>query len=87
MPGSVTAGYFANDVARQQTTATQRQTWDLDSALRFRTWTVEDKTSGTWTQLGSRTNHYDCDSDSPRWIVEDNATGAVTRNVVGPAVL
>ncbi|MET7737964.1 DNRLRE domain-containing protein [Streptomyces sp. NPDC005402] len=81
LPGSITVGYFANDIARQLTTGTQRQTWNIDSALRFRTWTVEDKTSGTWTQVGSKTNHYDCDSDSPRWIVEDNATGAVTRNV------
>ncbi|WP_372445192.1 DNRLRE domain-containing protein [Streptomyces verrucosisporus] len=80
-PGGVTTGYFANDIARQQTTATQRQTWTLDAALRFRSWTVESKTGTTWTQIGSKTNHYNCDADSPRWIVEDNTTGAVTRNV------
>ncbi|MEV5517739.1 RHS repeat-associated core domain-containing protein [Streptomyces flaveolus] len=31
----------------------------------------------------SKLNHYSSDADSPRWIVEDTATGEVTRNVNG----
>ncbi|MBD0736451.1 DNRLRE domain-containing protein [Streptomyces sp. CBMA29] len=81
LPGSVSVGYFANDIARQETTATQRQTWNLDSGMRFRNWTAEQKSGSAWVALGTKTNHYDCDADSPRWIVEDAATGAVTRNV------
>ncbi|WP_407702211.1 DNRLRE domain-containing protein [Streptomyces specialis] len=83
LPGGITVGYYTNDTARQQTTSTQRQTWELDAALRYRSWTLETNSSGTWTPAGSMVNHYDCDSDSPRWIVEDPTTGAMTRNVVG----
>ncbi|MGV9888492.1 DNRLRE domain-containing protein [Streptomyces sp. NPDC003395] len=82
LPGS-TIGYYANDLVQQQTAGTQRQTWTLDSALRRRGFTTESNASGSWTQTSSKLNHYDSDSDSPRWIVEDTATGALTRNVHG----
>ncbi|MEU8522214.1 DNRLRE domain-containing protein [Streptomyces sp. NPDC048577] len=82
IPGS-TLSYYANDLVRQQTTGTQRQTWALDAALRIRSWTVASNTSGTWTTTQSKVNHYNTDMDSPRWTVEDTATGAVTRNVNG----
>ncbi|MFD3499115.1 RHS repeat-associated core domain-containing protein [Streptomyces sp. NPDC058678] len=82
-PGT-TLAYHVNDLVRQQTAGTERQTWTLDSALRFRSWTTESNSSGTWTQTGSRLNHYDSDGDSPRWIVENTSSGAVTRNVLGP---
>ncbi|MFI5757046.1 RHS repeat-associated core domain-containing protein [Streptomyces sp. NPDC051569] len=85
LPGSVTAGYYANDMARQETTSTRRQTWAMDAALRLRSWTVEANTSGTWANVGTKTNHYDCDSDNPRWVVEDASTGAVTRNLTSLA--
>ncbi|MEU6271756.1 RHS repeat-associated core domain-containing protein [Streptomyces populi] len=81
LPGT-TLAYYANDLAQQQTAGTQRQTWTLDSNLRFRGWTTETNTSGTWTQTAAKTNHYD--SDSPRWITED-AAGNVTRNIDGPS--
>ncbi|MFE4415748.1 DNRLRE domain-containing protein [Streptomyces sp. NPDC056821] len=81
-PGT-TLAYYTNDLVRQQTAGTQRQTWTLDSALRFRGWTMESSSGGTWTQTASKLNHYGSDSDSPRWIVEDTATGALTRNVGG----
>ncbi|MFB7443082.1 DNRLRE domain-containing protein [Streptomyces mirabilis] len=80
LPGT-TLAYYANDLAQQQTAGTQRQTWALDSNLRFRSWTTETNNAGTWTQTGSKLNHYDSDGDNPRWIVEDTATGALTRNV------
>jgi RHS repeat-associated protein len=80
LPGG-TVGYYANDLAYQQTAGTRRQTWQLDAALRFRSWTVESNASGTWTQSASKLNHYDGEGDNPRWIVEDTATGALTRNV------
>ncbi|MDW8807645.1 sugar-binding protein [Streptomyces scabiei] len=82
-PGA-TLEYHVNDMVRRQTAGTERQTWSLDAALRFRSWTTESNSSGTWTQTGSRLNHYDSDGDSPRWIVESTSSGAVTRNVLGP---
>ncbi|MFE5772699.1 RHS repeat-associated core domain-containing protein [Streptomyces sp. NPDC056485] len=78
-PG-VTLEYYANDLVRRQTANGKRQTWDLDPALRFRSWTVETDDAGTWTQTQARRNHYGDDSDNPRWI-EENTTGAITRNV------
>ncbi|MFI5763161.1 RHS repeat-associated core domain-containing protein [Streptomyces sp. NPDC051563] len=81
-PGT-THAYYTNDLVRQQTAGSQRQTWTLDSQLRFRGWTVESNASGSWTQTQSKLNHYSSEVDSPRWIVENTATGAVTRNVDG----
>ncbi|MEF9904047.1 DNRLRE domain-containing protein [Streptomyces sp. P9-A2] len=80
-PGNGTMSYYANDLVRQQTANGKRQTWNLDAALRFRSWTAETGSGTTWTQTASRRNHYDGDGDSPRWIVEDTATGVLTRNV------
>ncbi|MGW0926633.1 DNRLRE domain-containing protein [Streptomyces sp. NPDC002755] len=83
LPGT-TLAYYNNNLAQQQTAGTQRQTWVLDSNLRFRGWTTETNTSGTWTQTAAKINHYDSDSDSPRWITEDT-NGNLTRNIDGPA--
>ncbi|MET7457978.1 RHS repeat-associated core domain-containing protein, partial [Streptomyces sp. NPDC005574] len=83
LPGT-TLAYYADDLVQQQTAGTQRQTWTLDSNLRFRGWTTETNTSGTWTTTATKTNHYDSDSDSPRWITEDTS-GSLTRNIDGPA--
>ncbi|MGW5093626.1 DNRLRE domain-containing protein [Streptomyces nodosus] len=82
LPGS-TLGYYANDLAYQQVSGGKRQTWQLDAALRFRSWKVETGSGSTWTQTASKLNHYDGDGDNPRWIMEDTATGALTRNVDG----
>ncbi|MEU6547010.1 DNRLRE domain-containing protein [Streptomyces sp. NPDC046859] len=81
VPGQGTVGYYANDLAYQQTANGKRQTWRLDAALRFRSWTVETGSGSTWTQNASKLNHYDSDGDNPRWIVEDTVTGAISRNV------
>ncbi|MYY09379.1 hypothetical protein GT204_10760 [Streptomyces sp. SID4919] len=62
-----------------------RRTWQRDPELRVRSWTTETGSGGTWTQTASKRNHYDSDSDSPRWVVEDTATGAITRNIVSAA--
>ncbi len=67
--------------AHRRTADGKRQTWTLDAVMRFRSWTVETGSGSTWTQTASKRNHYDGDGDSPRWIVEDTATGALTRNV------
>ncbi|WP_217131034.1 DNRLRE domain-containing protein [Streptomyces sp. AC558_RSS880] len=80
LPGS-TIEYYANDLARRQTVGSRRQTWQLDAALRFRSWTVETNNAGTWTQTSAKTNHYGSDSDNPSWTLEDAAQGTVTRNV------
>ncbi|MCK8676122.1 sugar-binding protein [Streptomyces lichenis] len=81
VPGNGTLGYYANDLAYQQTANGQRQTWQLDAAQRFRSWKTETGSGSTWTQTGSKLNHYDGDGDNPRWITEDTATGTLTRNV------
>ncbi|MFJ7769380.1 DNRLRE domain-containing protein [Streptomyces sp. NPDC097107] len=80
LPAS-TIGYYANDLAYQQTSGGKRQTWQLDANLRFRSWKVETGSGTTWTQTQSKLNHYDSDGDNPRWITEETATGALTRNV------
>ncbi|MEU9413496.1 DNRLRE domain-containing protein [Streptomyces sp. NPDC048281] len=77
-----TVGYYANDLVRQQTSGTSRQTWNLDAAGRLAAWTTETQGSdGTWTQTGSKTDHYGSDGDSPDWIQETAST--ITRNVQG----
>ncbi|MFI0929965.1 DNRLRE domain-containing protein [Streptomyces sp. NPDC021012] len=81
VPGDGTIGYYANDLAHQQTANGTRQTWQLDAALRFRSFRTETGSGSTWTRTGSKTNHYDGDGDAPRWIVEDTATGDLTRMV------
>ncbi|MEU6934927.1 DNRLRE domain-containing protein [Streptomyces sp. NPDC046374] len=80
LPGSQ-IGYYANDLVHQQTANGQRQTWQLDATHRLRSWTVEASTNGNWSQTGAKVNHYDSDSDNPRWITEDSAKGIITRNV------
>ncbi|MVO84023.1 DNRLRE domain-containing protein [Streptomyces sp. p1417] len=80
-PGNGTLGYYANDLVHRQSADGKRQTWNLDAALRFRSWTVEAGSGTTWTKEQSKVNHYDSDGDNPRWIVEDTASGALTRMV------
>ncbi|MFG3497989.1 DNRLRE domain-containing protein [Streptomyces sp. NPDC047928] len=80
LPGG-TVSYFVNDLVHQQTGDGKRQTWQLDANLRYRSWKVETGSGTSWTQTGSKLNHYSGDSDNPRWIVEDTATGALTRKV------
>ncbi|MFJ6723845.1 DNRLRE domain-containing protein [Streptomyces sp. NPDC091281] len=80
LPGS-TISYYTNDLSYQQTTGSNRQTWQLDAAHRFRSWKTETGSGSTWTQTASKLNHYDSDGDNPRWIIEDTGTGALTRNI------
>ncbi|MGW6396196.1 DNRLRE domain-containing protein [Streptomyces sp. NPDC055103] len=80
LPGSQ-IGFYTNDLVHQQTANNQRQTWQLDAGLRFRSWTVEENTDGTWTQTAAKVNHYDSDGDNPRWITENPSDGSITRNV------
>ncbi|MFI5755440.1 DNRLRE domain-containing protein [Streptomyces sp. NPDC051569] len=81
VPGNGTIGYYANDLVHQQTADGRRQTWQLDAGLRFRSWKTETGSGTTWTQTASKLNHYDSDGDNPRWIIEDTASGTLTRNV------
>ncbi|MFD9908302.1 DNRLRE domain-containing protein [Streptomyces sp. NPDC059063] len=80
-PGNGSLGYYANDLVHRQTEGGKRQTWQLDAALRFRSWTVESGSGSAWTKEQSKVNHYDSDGDNPRWTVEDTASGALTRMV------
>ncbi|MGW6457186.1 RHS repeat-associated core domain-containing protein, partial [Streptomyces sp. NPDC055078] len=84
-PGHGTLSYYANDLVHRQTVNNARQTWQRDAELRVRSWTVETGSGTTWTQTASKHNHYDSDTDTPRWVVEDTMTGAVTRNIVSAA--
>ncbi|MER6391624.1 DNRLRE domain-containing protein [Streptomyces sp. NPDC001523] len=80
LPGS-TVGYYVNDLAHQQTGNGQRTTWQLDANHRFRSFTTESGSGATWTQTGSKINHYDADNDNPRWVTENSPTETLTRNV------
>ncbi|MEU5522274.1 RHS repeat-associated core domain-containing protein [Streptomyces sp. NPDC047860] len=80
MPGSVSLGYYNNDMIRQETVGSKRQTWQLDGTQRIRSWIVETNSSGTWSTTETKVNHYDCGCDSPAWITE-NTQGTVTRYV------
>ncbi|MEU8445858.1 DNRLRE domain-containing protein [Streptomyces microflavus] len=84
VPGS-TVSYYVNDLAYQQTAGAKRQTWQLDAGLRFRSWTTEANTSGTWSQTAAKTNHYSGDNDNPSWITENAAGTELTRNIISPA--
>ncbi|MGW5651541.1 DNRLRE domain-containing protein [Streptomyces humi] len=76
-----TIGYYANDLVRQQTSGTSRQTWTLDAAGRLAAWTTESNSSGTWTQTAAKTNHYGADGDSPDWTQETSSS--ISRDVQG----
>ncbi|MFF3343277.1 DNRLRE domain-containing protein [Streptomyces flavidovirens] len=80
-PGTNAIEYYTNDLVRRQTTANKRQSWELDPKLRFRSWTVETQSAGTWSQSEAKKNHYGDDSDNPRWIEEDASASVITRYV------
>ncbi|MFF6906215.1 DNRLRE domain-containing protein [Streptomyces sp. NPDC012389] len=82
-PGNGPISYYTNDFAYQQAENGTRQTWQLDARLRYRSWKTETGSGSTWTQTASKVNHYGSDDDTPRWITEDTATGALTRYVNG----
>lgn len=71
--------YYTNDLVQQQTSGISRQTWTLDAAQRLTAWTTETNNAGTWSQTGSKVNHYGSDGDSPDWTRETTST--ITRNV------
>lgn len=79
--GAGTVDYYADDLAYRQTANGKRQTWRLDAATRFRSWKTETGSGTTWTRTGSKVNRYGDDSDTPRRLVEDTASGAVSRDV------
>ncbi|MEV0981796.1 RHS repeat-associated core domain-containing protein [Streptomyces sp. NPDC049915] len=81
LPGNGTIGYYTNDLVYQQIADGRRQTWELDPELRLRPWKTETGSGSTWTETGTKVNHYGGDDDGPHWIVENTATGEITRNV------
>ncbi|MFJ6199592.1 LamG-like jellyroll fold domain-containing protein [Micromonospora sp. NPDC092111] len=83
-PDGLANTYYVNDLVQGQQLDDARQTWTLDPMQRSRAFTAETQVDGTWTTSSTRTNHYGNDSDAPRWIVEDAASGSVARNVPGP---
>ncbi|HWH00397.1 MAG TPA: LamG-like jellyroll fold domain-containing protein [Pilimelia sp.] len=84
LPGGLVNSYYVNDLVHRQTLDDARQTWTLDPADRPTSFTTEELVNGQWTGTASRRNHYGDDSDEPRWIVEDTASGALTRLVALP---
>ncbi|WP_147427338.1 LamG-like jellyroll fold domain-containing protein [Micromonospora globbae] len=83
MPSGLTNTFHVNDLVQRQQLGDARQTWTLDPAQRFRTFTTETLIDGTWGAATTKVNHYGDDSDEVHWVVED-AQGTVTRNVSGP---
>jgi RHS repeat-associated protein len=75
--------YYANDLARSQTTGINRTTWSLDAGGRSRVATMESNSTGTWATTAVKTNHYDSTEDRPRWISENASETAITRYVDG----
>ncbi|MFF0630711.1 hypothetical protein [Streptomyces sp. NPDC004296] len=43
----------------------------------MRSWKTETGSGSTWSETGTKLNHYSDGEDSPRWIVENTATGEV----------
>ncbi|RSM51625.1 hypothetical protein DMB66_41265, partial [Actinoplanes sp. ATCC 53533] len=84
VPGGLTNTYYANDLVQRQELGDARQTWTLDPAYRFRGFSTETEVDGAWIGSTSKLNHYGDDTDEVRWVVEDTAGQAFTRNVAGP---
>ncbi|MFG2942670.1 DNRLRE domain-containing protein [Streptomyces sp. NPDC048282] len=82
LPDGTALSYYTNDLVRQETTSTTKQTWTLDAAGRPAAWTTQTSTDGgsTWTTSATRTNHYADSTDNPVWTAEDTS-GTITRNV------
>lgn len=83
-PSGMIMTYAAGDAVIGQQQGDNRQTWTLDPGNRHRTSTAETRTGGVWAATANQRFHYGDDTDRPRWIVEDQATGRLTRNVAGP---
>jgi RHS repeat-associated protein len=73
----LTASYHVNDLVRSLTKDGTTQTWSLDPSRRLRTRT------DSGLQIGTVTNHYTDDDDSPAWIAEDAAGSSWSRNIPG----
>ncbi|MFD3786867.1 hypothetical protein [Streptomyces cyaneofuscatus] len=48
IPGGTTLPHHGNDRIYRETEGTERQTWELDAAHRFRSWTGEPGSGSTW---------------------------------------
>jgi RHS repeat-associated protein len=81
--GTLTMGYYANDMVASQAQGTKTTSFTLDPASRVRG--MVDTAAGAETR---RTlNHYGDDSDSPSWIATSTNAGSSwtwKRSVVGP---
>ncbi|MFK0288449.1 DNRLRE domain-containing protein [Streptomyces sp. NPDC090499] len=82
LPDGTALAYYTNDLVRQETTSTTKQTWTLDAAGRLASWTTQSSTDSgaTWNTTATATNHYADDGDNPAWTAEDTA-GTISRNV------
>jgi RHS repeat-associated protein len=80
-----TNSYYANNRLASRTIAgIAKQSWTLDAALRVASTRQFTWTGGTWQAGMTSINHYDSDSDSPAWVVEEASNpSAVTRYVPG----
>jgi YD repeat-containing protein len=73
--GDVTAAYYTTDMVRSLTQGATTHTWTLDPNQRLRTRT------DTGGSTGTRTNHYNDDTDSPSWVAEDATATHWTRTI------
>ncbi|MET7674513.1 DNRLRE domain-containing protein [Streptomyces seoulensis] len=79
-PDGTTLAYFTNDLVRQMTTSTTKQTWSLDGLQRLTSWTTQALSGGTWTTTKTGAHHYADNTDLPTWTTEGSAS-TITRNV------
>ena len=75
--------YFSNDLIRQVTSGSSRQSWQLDANQRLASSTVETKAAdGTWGTSATFVNHYAAESDTPSWATRTTGgTTSLSRNV------
>ncbi|MFF3246450.1 DNRLRE domain-containing protein [Streptomyces sp. NPDC002870] len=78
-PDGTTQKYFANDLASQETTGGNRQSWTLDAEGRPASWTTEQQNQdSTWSLVDTTTSHYAEEGGQPSWV--ESAAG-ITRNI------
>ncbi|NAS20604.1 DNRLRE domain-containing protein [Herbidospora sp. NEAU-GS84] len=80
-PDGLAVDYYATDLVKAMTSGDARQSYTLDPQLRRNSTLTEARTGGTWAATARRVEHFDADDDTPAWVVEDVATGRVSRNV------
>lgn len=83
--GTVTNGFYVNDLVASQTQAgVEQMTWKLDPLHRRSVFESKKWVNNAWASAITKVSHYGSDSDEPAWIQEDTTLpDGVTRYVAG----